>query len=83
MKDAGLKGLGDNRLEILAASSTGEAFLKEPEHMAEIQAVIEKATGKTIELVIASREDDPHADVGIIDMEQIIHMEIEIEDIEE
>ncbi len=80
LKDAGLKGLGDNRLEILAASSTGEAFLKEPEHMAEIQAVIEKATGKTIELVIASREDDPHADVGIIDMEQIIHMEIEIEE---
>lgn len=80
LKDARLKALGDNRLGILAATSTGEDFLKEPAHLEEIQEVIRKSTGKEMELVIASIDNDPHADVGIIDMEQLIHMEIEIEE---
>lgn len=80
LKDARLKALGDNRLGIVAATLTGEDFLKEPAHLAEIQAVIQKDTGKEMELVIASMENDPNSDIGAIDMEQLIHMEIEIED---
>ena len=80
LKDAHLKALGDNRLGIVAATSTGEDFLKEPAHLTEIQTVIQKGTGKEMELVIASMDNDPHTDIGAIDMEQFIHMEIEIEE---
>ncbi|MCI8375747.1 MAG: DNA polymerase III subunit gamma/tau [Lachnospiraceae bacterium] len=80
LKDARLKALGDNRLGILAATSTGEDFLKEPAHLEEIRAVIQKGTGKEMELVIASVESDPNTEIGTIDMEQLIHMEIEIEE---
>ena len=80
LKDAHLKALGDNRLGILAATSTGEDFLKEPAHLEEIRAVIQKGIGKEMELVIASVESDPNTEIGAIDMEQLIHMEIEIEE---
>ena len=33
-----------------------------------------------MELVIASVESDPNTEIGTIDMEQLIHMEIEIEE---
>ena len=83
LKDAKLKALGGSRLGIIAASATKEDFLKEPGHLAEIQAALQRGTGKEIDLEIASLENDSHLDIGEIDMNQIIHMEIEIEDIEE
>lgn len=79
LKDARLKALGDDRLGIIAASSTKADSLKMPEHLAEIQAVIQSGTGKEMTLEIASLENDPHSDIGEIDMNQI-HMEIEIEE---
>ena len=42
--------------------------------------MIQNLTGKTVEILIACEENDPHAQVGVIDLEQVIHMEIEIED---
>ena len=80
LKDARLKALGENKLGIIAATSTGEDFLKEYRHVQEILAVIQKNTGKEVELLIASAETDPHTDVGAIDIEQVINMEIEIEE---
>lgn len=80
LKDARLKALGDNKLGIIAATSTGEDFLKEYRHVQEILAMIQKNTGKEVELLIASAETDPHTDVGAIDIEQVINMEIEIEE---
>ena len=79
LKDARLKALGGDRLGIIAASSTKADSLKTPEHLAEIQAVIQRGTGKEMTLEIASFENDPHTDIGEIDMNQI-HMEIEIEE---
>ena len=80
LKDARLKALGDNKLGIIAATPTGEAFLKEYRHIEEISGVIQKITGKMVEILIACAESDPHTDVGAIDIEQVIHMEIEIEE---
>ncbi len=80
LKDARLKALGGSRLGIIASTPTGEEFLKEPEHMDEIAAVIREGTGKEIELQVASVGTDSHGDVGAIDIEQLIHMEIEIEE---
>ncbi len=80
LKDAKLKALGDNRLGILAASSTKEEFIKDPGHLSELQAVILKGTGKEIALEIASFDNDPYEAIGEIDMNQVIHMEIEIEE---
>jgi DNA polymerase-3 subunit gamma/tau len=80
LKDARLKALGDNKLGIIAATPTGEDFLKDPEHLGEITAVIQRDTGKSMEILVASAATDPHKNVGAIDIEKIIHMEIEIED---
>lgn len=80
LKDARLKALGDNKLGIIAATPTGEGFLKEYRHIEEISGVIQKITGKMVEILVACAENDPHAEVGAIDIEQVIHMEIEIED---
>jgi len=80
LKDARLKALGDNKLGVIAATATGEGFLKEYSHSEELKAVIQKVSGKEIELFIASGENDPHREVGAIDIEQIIRMEIEIEE---
>ncbi len=80
LKGARLKALGENKLGILAATATGEDFLREARHLEEITQVIQKSTGKEMELQIASVRTDPNGDVGAIDIEQLIHMEIEIED---
>jgi len=80
LKDARLKALGENKLGIIAATPTGEAFLKEYRHIQEITNVILKETGKEVELLIASSESDPYQDVGAINIEQVINMEIEIEE---
>lgn len=80
LKDARLKALGGSRLGIVAATSTKADFWKEPGHLEELQAVIQRKTGKVMDLEIASLENDPHSDIGEIDMNQIIHMEIEIEE---
>ena len=80
LKDAGLKALGGGKLGIIAATPTGEAFLKEEAHLREIRNVILQDTGKEMEILVACRESDPHKDVGAIDIEQLIHTEIEYED---
>lgn len=80
LKGARLKALGENKLGILASTATGEDFLREARHLEEISEAIRKDTGKEIELQIASAHTDPNEDVGAIDIEQLIHMEIEIED---
>ena len=80
LKDAQLKAVGDGKLGIIAATPTGEAFLKETRHIQEIKNVILQDTGKDMEILVACMENDPHAEVGAIDIEQVIHTEIEFED---
>ena len=80
LKDAQLKAVGDGKLGIIAATPTGEAFLKETRHIQEIKNVILQDTGKDMEILVACMENDPHSEVGAIDIEQVIHTEIEFED---
>ena len=80
LKDAQLKAVGDGKLGIIAATPTGEAFLKETRHIQEIKNVILQDIGKDMEILVACMENDPHAEVGAIDIEQVIHTEIEFED---
>lgn len=80
LKGAQLKAVGDGKLGIIAATPTGEAFLKETRHLQEIKHVILQDTGKDIEILVACMENDPHSEVGAIDIEQVIHTEIEFED---
>ena len=42
--------------------------------------VILQDTGKDMEILVACMGNDPHAEVGAIDIEQVIHTEIEFED---
>ena len=74
-----MKALGGNKLGIIAATPTGEAFLREEAHIREIRNVILQDTGKEMEILIACAQNDPHADVGAIDIEQLIHTKIEYE----
>ncbi len=80
LKDAQLKALGDGRLGIIAATPTGEAFLKETRHLQEIKNVILQDTGKDMEILVGCQENDPHTEVGAIDFAQVIHTDIEFED---
>ena len=80
LKGARLKALGGAKLGIIAATPTGEAFLKEEAHLREIRNVIFQDTGKEMEILVACAGSDPHKDVGAIDIEQLIHTEIEYED---
>lgn len=80
LKGARLKALGEGKLGILAATPTGESFLKEEAHLREIRGVILQDTGKDMEIQVACAENDPHREVGVIDIEQVIHTEIEYED---
>ena len=80
LKGAQLKALGGAKLGIIAATPTGEAFLKEEAHLREIRNVIFQDTGKEMEILVACAGSDPHKDVGAIDIEQLIHTEIEYED---
>lgn len=80
LKDAKLKDPGGGRLGIITATPTGEAFLKEEAHLREIRNVILQDTGKNMEILVACAGSDPHKDVGAIDIEQVIHTEIEYED---
>ena len=80
LKDARLKALDGDKLGIIASTSTGEEFLKKEEHLNEIKAVIQRDIGKEMELLVASAESDTHKDVGAIDLGQVIHMDIEIEE---
>ena len=80
LKDASLKALEGGKLGIIAATPTGEAFLKETRHLQEIKNVILQDTGKDMEILVACMENDPHEEVGAIDIGQVIHTEIEIEE---
>lgn len=80
LKGARLKALEGGKLGIITETSTGEMFLKEGAHLQEIRSVIQRDTGKDMEILVACAESDPHTEVGAIDIEKVIHTEIEIEE---
>lgn len=80
LKDAKLKALGDNKLGILARNSLAEESLKQADHITQLAELIERKIQRRIEIQVASAQTDPNKNVGIIDIEKVIHMDIEEED---
>ena len=80
LKDAKLKALGENRLGILARNSLAEESLKQADHIAQLEELIEKRIQRKIQIQVASAQTDPNKNVGVIDFEKIIHMDIEEEE---
>ena len=80
LKDAKLKALGENRLGILARNSLAEESLKQTDHIAQLEELIEKRIQRKIQIQVASAQTDPNKNVGVIDFEKIIHMDIEEEE---
>ena len=80
LKGARLKALGGAKLGIIAATPTGEAFLKEEAHLREIRNVIFQDTGKEMEISWPAPGAIPIRMWARIDIEQLIHTEIEYED---
>lgn len=80
LKDARLKALGENRLGIIARNSLAEDSLKQSDHMAQLAELIERRIQRKIEIQVASAQTDPNKHIGVIDIEKVIHMDIEYED---
>lgn len=83
LKDARLKALGENKLGILARNSLAEESLKQADHIAQLEELIERRISRKIQIQVASAKTDPNKDIGVIDIEKVIHMKIEIEDEED
>ncbi|MCI8853301.1 MAG: DNA polymerase III subunit gamma/tau [Lachnospiraceae bacterium] len=80
LKDARLKALGENKLGILARNSLAEESLKQADHVAQLEELIERRISRKIQIQVASARTDPNKDIGVIDIEKVIHMKIEIEE---
>ncbi len=80
LRDAKLKALGENKLGILARNSLAEESLKQADHIAQLEDLIEEKIQRKIEIQVASAQTDPNKNIGIIDIEKVIHMDIEEEE---
>lgn len=80
LKNARLKALGDNRLEILTDKSMMAEFLSDSTRQMELHNIIEEVSGKDMELVICSAETDPHPETGAVNFEQVINTQVEFEE---
>ena len=48
--------------------------------MAQLEELIERRISRKIQIQVASARTDPNKDIGVIDIEKVIHMKIEIEE---
>ncbi len=80
LKDARLKALGDNKLGIIARNSLAEESLKQADHIAQLEELIERRIQRKIQVQVASAQTDPNRNIKAIDIEKVIHMEIELEE---
>ena len=80
LKDARLKALGENKLGIIARNTLAEDSLKQSDHIAQLEELIERRIQRKIQVQVASAQTDPNKNVGVIDIQKIIRMDIEFED---
>lgn len=71
---------GDNRLLLVTDDTVAADFLNTPEHKQEITDVIAGRIGKEVEIQIQQNQTNRPIEESFVDLEQVIHMEIEIEE---
>lgn len=80
LKKAKLSAGEGNRLIIVLPDSVSAGFVGSEEHKKEIEELLEKKTGKQMELEIRYVEEGKHFEDSFVDIENLIHMEITVED---
>ncbi|MBO5093866.1 MAG: DNA polymerase III subunit gamma/tau [Lachnospiraceae bacterium] len=80
LREARLTLGGDNRLVIVFADGIGsDYFLKQPEHMEQLNRLLSDSIGKEVEASVQTIKEDRNFDDTYVDLEAVIHMEIEEE----
>lgn len=80
MKGARLSLGGDNRLMVVVEDGPASDYLKNPENKEQLRRMVSESVQKEIEMEVQSIGDSRNFEEAYIDLSQIIHMEIEVED---
>ena len=80
LKQARLSAGEGNRLLIVLPDELSASVAGTKEHKEEIQRVIAEKTGKTVEVEVRSLENGRRFEDQYVDLENLIHMEITVED---
>ena len=80
LKKARLSLAGDNRLMIVMPESLDAEAVGKPQHIQELEELIEKRIGKKVEVEVRHVEEGRHFEDTFVDIEKKINMEITVED---
>jgi DNA polymerase-3 subunit gamma/tau len=81
LKDARLSLGGNNKLMVVVKDGLASDYLiKNPENKEHLQRIVSEAIQKEIEIDIQSLAEDKAFEDSYIDLSEVIHMDIEIED---
>ena len=81
LKSARLSLGGDNRLMVVFADGmASDYFTKQPEHKAQLEALLSDFSGKEIEVNIQTVSEIREFEDNYVDISQVIQMEIEEEE---
>ena len=80
LKSAHLSLGGENKLMLVFDDDMAYTYIGEGTHKQEIEELISRQIGRTIELQIRENESGRPFEESYVDLEKIVHMDIEIED---
>jgi DNA polymerase-3 subunit gamma/tau len=81
LKNAKLSLGGDNKLMVVLEDGTpSDYFTEHPDNKAQLEAVIADFLGKEVEVTIQSVRSRQEFKESYVDLSQIIHMDIEVEE---
>ena len=80
LKKARLSAGEGNRLMIVLPDAVSAGVVGSEEHKQEIQRIIEDKVGKSIDIEVRQLEEGRRFEDNFVDIEQLIHMEITVED---
>lgn len=80
LKKARLSAGENGHLLIVLPDAVSAGFVARKEHRDEIVRLVEEKIGKTVEIDVRQVEEGRHFEDSFVDIEQVIHMDITIED---
>ena len=80
LKKARLSAGEGNRLMIVLPDAVSAGVVGSEEHKQEIQRIIEDKVGKSNDIEVRQLEEGRRFEDNFVDIEQLIHMEITVED---
>ena len=80
LKRARLSAGEGNRLLVVLPDELSASVVASPEHKAEIAQLIAEKIGKSVEIDVRQVEEGRRFEDNFVDIENLIHMEITVED---